>query len=73
MDHPIFGYHRRYATREEARQDSFEYIQVFYNRQRRQSTLGYHSTAEYEARVAVAYLGVHGIGGRSSSHCLTTI
>ena len=47
-------YHRRYATREEARQDIFEYIEVFYNRQRRHSTLGYHSPAEYEARAAVA-------------------
>jgi putative transposase len=47
-------YHRRYATREEAIQDIFEYIEVFYNRQRRHSTLGYHSPAEYEARTAVA-------------------
>lgn len=47
-------YHRRYATREEATQDIFEYIEVFYNRQRRHSTLGYHSPAEYEARAAVA-------------------
>jgi transposase InsO family protein len=47
-------YHRRYATREEAKQDIFEYIEVFYNRQRRHSTLGYHSPAEYEARAAVA-------------------
>ena len=47
-------YHRRYATREEARQDIFEYIEVFYNRQRCHSTLGYHSPAEYEAKAAVA-------------------
>ena len=47
-------YHRRYATREEATQDIFEYIEVFYNRQRRHSTLGYHSPAEYEAKAAVA-------------------
>jgi putative transposase len=47
-------YQRRYVTREEARQDLFEYIEVFYNRQRRHSTLGYHSPAEYEARAAVA-------------------
>nr|WP_213041952.1 IS3 family transposase [Nitrospira defluvii] len=45
---------RRYVTREEARQDIFEYIEVFYNRHRRHSTLGYHSPAEYEARAAVA-------------------
>ena len=47
-------YHRRYATRDEAKQDIFEYIEVFYNRQRRHSTLGYHSPAEYETRAAVA-------------------
>ena len=48
------AYHWRYATREEATQDIFEYIEVFYNRQRRHSTLGYDSPAEYEARTAVA-------------------
>jgi putative transposase len=47
-------YHRHYATRDEARQDIFEYIEVFYNRKRRHSTLGYDSPAEYEARTAVA-------------------
>ena len=47
-------YHRHYVTREEATQDIFEYIEVFYNRKRRHSTLGYHSPAEYEARTAVA-------------------
>ena len=47
-------HHRQYRTREEATQDIFEYIEVFYNRQRRHSTLGYHSPAEYEARAAVA-------------------
>jgi len=47
-------YHRHYATRDEAKQDIFEYIEVFYNRQRRHSTLGYDSPAEFEARAAVA-------------------
>jgi putative transposase len=47
-------YHRRYATRNEATQDIFEYIEVFYNRRRRHSTLGYDSPAEFEARTAVA-------------------
>ena len=46
-------YHRPYATREDARQDIFEYIEVFYNRRRRHSTLGYDSPAEYEAKTAV--------------------
>ena len=47
-------YHRHYTTREDAKQDIFEYIEVFYNRTRRHSTLGYHAPAEYEARTAVA-------------------
>ena len=37
-----------YATREEARASLFEYIEVFYNRVRRHSSLGYRSPAEYE-------------------------
>ena len=47
-------YHRHYATRDEATQDIFEYIEVFYNRKRRHSTLGYDTPAEFEARTAVA-------------------
>jgi transposase InsO family protein len=39
---------RCYRTHAEARQDIFEYIEVFYNRQRRHSALGYLSPAEYE-------------------------
>lgn len=37
-----------YRTREEAQLSIFEYIEVFYNRQRRHSTLGYLSPATYE-------------------------
>lgn len=47
-------HHRQYHTREEATQEIFEYLEVFYNRQRRHSTLGYRSPAEFEARAAVA-------------------
>jgi len=42
-------HHQRYWTREEARQDIFEWIEVFYNRVRRHSTLGYRSPAEFDA------------------------
>jgi putative transposase len=38
----------RFATRAEARAAIFEYIEVFYNGQRRHSSLGYVSPAEYE-------------------------
>lgn len=37
-----------YFTRSEARKSIFEYIEVFYNRQRRHSYLGYVSPIEYE-------------------------
>jgi putative transposase len=33
-------YHRNYETRAEAQSDIFEYIEVFYNRQRLHSALG---------------------------------
>lgn len=42
-------YHERYRTREEAKQSIFDYIEVFYNRQRLHSTLGYCSPVEFEA------------------------
>lgn len=37
----------RYATRDEAVADLFDYIEVFYNRNRRHSTLGYQSPARF--------------------------
>jgi len=39
----------QWGTRAEARYDVFEYIEVFYNRQRRHSYLGYVSPARFEA------------------------
>ena len=45
---------RQYTTREDATPGIFEYIEVFYNRRRQHSTLGYDSPAEYETRTAVA-------------------
>jgi putative transposase len=41
-------HHRRYKIREEAIREITEYIEVFYNRQRRQARLGYLSPAVYE-------------------------
>ena len=41
-------HHRRYRTRREAIQEITEYIEIFYNRQRRQARLGYLSPAAYE-------------------------
>ena len=41
-------HHRRYSTRQEAIREITEYIEVFYNRQRRQARLGYLSPVAYE-------------------------
>ena len=43
---------QRYATREEAKADVFEYIEAYYNRQRRHSTLNQQSPCDFEARMA---------------------
>jgi transposase InsO family protein len=40
----------QFSTREQARSAIFEYIEVFYNRERRHSTLDYISPDEYERR-----------------------
>jgi transposase InsO family protein len=42
-------HHRLYRSRDEARRDIFEYIEVFYNRVRLHSTLGYLSPAQFES------------------------
>lgn len=42
-------YHRRFATRAEARTAIFDYIEVFYNRTRLHSSLGYVSPATFES------------------------
>lgn len=47
-------HHVQFKTREEARTAIFEYIEVFYNRQRLHQTLGYLSPAEFERRAAGA-------------------
>ena len=46
--------HKLYQTREEAIQDIFEYIEVFYNRQRLHSTNDYWSPVDYEELQNVA-------------------
>ena len=42
-------HHVRFRTREEARAAVFEYIEVFYNRQRLHSSVGYRTPAEARA------------------------
>lgn len=45
-------HHEDYRTRAEARQSIFEYIEVFYNRQRRHAFLNYLTPVEYEEKHA---------------------
>jgi putative transposase len=47
-------HHRRYRTRLEAIRDIIEYIEIFYNRQRRQARLGFLSPVVYEQRYYAA-------------------
>lgn len=41
-------HHERYQTRDVAKKSIFDYIEVFYNRQRKHSYLGYKSPEQYE-------------------------
>ncbi len=43
-----------FETRAQASRELFEFIEVWYNRQRRHSTLGYRTPAEYEEQVLKA-------------------
>ena len=45
---------KTYRTRDEARADVFDYIERFYNRKRRHSTIGYLSPMEFESQVGLA-------------------
>lgn len=47
-------YHENFQSREEARKTIFEYIEVFYNQQRRHSYLKYQSPADYEKLMRIA-------------------
>jgi putative transposase len=41
-------YQNKYETRRQAQMDIFEYIEIFYNRERLHSSLGYYTPEEYE-------------------------
>jgi putative transposase len=51
-------HHRHYTTRQEAMRDITEYIEIFYNRQRRQERLGFLSPAAYARKFYVGHLAV---------------
>jgi len=44
-------HHESYADHPEVRRSLFDFIEIFYNRRRRHSTLGYRSPAEFEKRL----------------------
>jgi putative transposase len=48
-------YFEEYRTREEARSSLFIYIELFYNRKRSHSSIGYNSPMQYEAIEVVHY------------------
>jgi transposase InsO family protein len=52
-------HHQRFQTRQEAKTEIFEYLEGFYNRQRRHSTLGYLSPVEFEERTRLVTHGVY--------------
>jgi putative transposase len=54
--------HCDYKTRDEARASLFEYMEVFYNRQRRHSTIHYAAPLAFEAST-IAQLGVSTVRG----------
>lgn len=45
-------YHEDYRTRAQAKQSLFEYIEVFYNRQRRHASLDYRTPVDFEKQYA---------------------
>jgi putative transposase len=47
-------HHERFEDREQARAGIFDYIEVFYNRQRLHSGLDYRSPADFEKMAALA-------------------
>jgi transposase InsO family protein len=51
-------HHRHYTTRQQAIRDITEYIEIFYNRQRRQERLGFLSPAAYAQKFYAEQLAV---------------
>lgn len=47
-------HHHQYRSRNEARASIFDYIETFYNRQRRHSSIGYRTPMEFERQLHVA-------------------
>ena len=52
--------HRKCRTRDDARRDIFDYVEIFYNRERLHSSLGYLSPADYGNLVATKQVDLEG-------------
>lgn len=53
-------YNKKYKTREEAKKEIFEFIEVWYNRNRIHSSIDYLTPEKYEFKsLAAAYFRVH--------------
>ena len=55
-------YLNHYRTKAEAKQSIFEYIEIYYNRYRRHSALGYMSPFEFENKLKLTVPHVHFMG-----------
>lgn len=55
-------YFYEYQTKQEAAHSIFEYIEVYYNRQRIHSTLGYHTPEEFEKKHIMQTLQLRAVG-----------
>jgi len=66
-------HHCKFKNRQEAIQEITEYIEVFYNRQRKQTRLSYLSPAAFTQRYNAVLLAAQPVGSLidSRGHCFT--
>lgn len=55
-------HHRRFETRLQAKQEISEYIEVFYNRQRKQKRLGYLSLVKFTQQYYATLIAAEPVG-----------
>lgn len=63
-------HHERYATRATAKASIFEYIEVFYNQQRKHSAINYQTPMVFEPQKRFRLTGVRESGERSATYDL---
>ncbi len=65
-------HHERYMSRRQARTSLFDYIEVFYNRQRVHSAIGYLAPAEFELRWQLSSLLANRLNGSRAIQLAST-